>query len=155
MSTAQSTLVVSMSYEVFTVTKVELKSAPDIRRVVLSAFPSYRKHNAYISVFGEHGKTINSYWDGGSRDEYAVVELSTGKRHALPTQSHPYFNIVRNGAANTEDANVSVDHVGNVTLKHLPEGFVLVQAGTSCGKPATAHLYVPPENMAKLLGSEL
>lgn len=130
---------------------IELKSAPDVKRVITAAFPSYRKQRAFVSVFPEHGKTINSYWDGGSRDEYAIVELETGRRHALPTATHPYFDVTRYGLVNTQDDYVSVDHVGNVTLKALPDGFALVQAGTFCGKPSPAHLYVNAGNMPKYL----
>ncbi len=130
---------------------IELKNAPDIKRVVLAAFPTYKKHKVMLSVFGEHGVSINSYWDGGSRSEYVVVDMATGKRHALPTHSHPYFDVSRRGLASTENADVQVDHVGNVTLKHLPEGLALVEAGTFCGKPATAFIRVNAANMAKLL----
>ena len=129
---------------------VTLKSAPEVRRVVEAAFPSYRKHKAYISAFNG-GVNINSYWDGGSRDEYAIVELASLQRRSLPTSSHPYFDVARHGSVNAETATVSVDHVGNITLKILPEGFALVAAGTFCGKPATAHIYLNPANMAKYL----
>ena len=57
------------------------------------------------------------------------------------------------GLASTENADVEVDHVGNVTLKRLPEGFALVAAGTFCGKAATAHVYLNPANMARLLAA--
>jgi len=133
-------------------TKIELKSAPDVARVIRAAFPGYKKHNAYLMVF-RGGVSVNSYWDSGSRAEFAVVDMATGRRAALPTQSHPYFDIARAGMANTADAHVAVDARGNVTLRHLPEGFALVQAGVSCGKPATAWVYVPAENMARLLGA--
>ena len=130
---------------------VTLKDSPDVRRVVQVAFPAYKKHSAFLSAFGEHGKSINSYWDGGSRSVYVVVDMTTGKQHPLPTSTHPYFDIAARGLANASDPHVTVDHVGNVTLKHLPEGFALVQGGTFCGKQATAHVFVPAGNMAKLL----
>jgi len=129
---------------------ITLKSAPEVKAVILAAFPSYRKLKATLSVF-HGGININSYWDGGSKDEYAVVELASLQRRSLPTHSHPYFDVTRHGLANTENQDVSIDHVGNLTLKRLPEGFALVAAGTFCGKPATAHVYLNVENMAKLL----
>lgn len=130
---------------------VTLKTSPEVKRVILAAFPSYKKHSAFLSVFNG-GHSINSYWDGGSRDEYAIVELATLTRKTLPTRTHPYFEIAARGLCNQETQDVHVDHVGNVTLKHLPDGFALVSAGTFCGKPATAHVFLNPENMAKLLG---
>ncbi len=129
---------------------IELKSAPDLKRVVTAAFPGYKKHRAYVSVFNG-GVNINSYWDGGSRDEYAIVELETLQRRALPTSSHPYFDVARKGLVDVETAAISVNHIGGVTLKILPEGYALVAAGTFCGKPATAHVYLNAANMPKYL----
>lgn len=133
-------------------TRVTLKTTPDVAKVVQAAFPGYKKHQASVSAFSEeYGHSINSYWDGGSRDVYVIVELATGRIHPLPTRTHPFFEVTARGLANAEDPDVKVDHVGNITLKHLPEGFALVQGGTFCGKTATAHVILPPANLAKLL----
>lgn len=131
---------------------VVLKQHPEIKAIVTAAFPGYKKHKAWLRTMGPSGQGINSYWDGGSRAEYALVDLATGRRVALPTNTHPYFDIARAGLAGAEDSAVVVDHRGNVTLKILPEGIALVQAGTFCGKPATATVILNPANMAKLLG---
>ena len=128
---------------------VELKQSPEVKRVVNAAFPLYRKAKAWLSVFPEGGVNVNSYWDGGSRAEYAVVNLATGDRLQLPTSTHPYFDV--HGTENSEV--VSVDARGNITLKAIPEGFALVAAGTFCGKQATAHVYLHAANFAKLLPS--
>jgi hypothetical protein len=131
---------------------VELKSAKDLKAVIEAAFPSYRKRRAFVSVFNG-GARINSYWDGGSRSEFALVELASLRRASLPTATHPYFDVQARGMANASDNMVEVDHVGNITLKTLPEGFVLVEAGTFCGKAATAHVFVPAANMPKFLNA--
>jgi len=128
-----------------------LKNSPELKQVVCAAFPSYKKHDAYLSAFPESGKNINSYWDGGSRDEYAIVELATMKRQPMPTSTHPYFDVARRGMANQSNGVLESDHVGNITLKVLPEGFALVSAGVFCGKSATAHVFLNPANLAKLL----
>lgn len=130
---------------------LSMKQHPEIARIVRAAFPGYKKHNVFLSAFGEHGHSINTYWDGGSRDCYALVDLATGQQRSLPTRTHPYFDVVRAGVANQENEAIAVDHVGNVTLKVLPEGVALVQGGTFCGKPATAHVFLNPANFAKLL----
>lgn len=130
---------------------IELKNAPDLKRLVLAAFPDYRKKSVFLSVFGEHGVNVNSYWDGGSRSTYVLVNLATMQRKAMPTASHPYFDIARQGMAGQETPDVAVDHVGTVTLKRLPEGIALIKGGTFCGKPATAHIRVNAANMAKYL----
>lgn len=130
---------------------VALKNHPEIKAVVKAAFPGYKKHNAWLLVMGPSGKRINSYWDGGSKSEFALVDLATGRRKDLPTHTHPYYDIARAGLAGQEDQAVAVDERGNVTLKLLPEGIALVQAGWFCGKPATAMVWLNPANMAKLL----
>lgn len=133
---------------------IELRTAPEVKAVVLAAFPSYRKRSAFLSAF-PGSLNINSYWDGGSRDEYAIVELATMQRRAMPTSTHPYFDIAARGMANQDNGIVESDRVGNLTLKLLPEGFALVRAGTFCGKAATAHVYLNPDNFAKLLPGEV
>lgn len=131
-------------------TTVKVKENPEIKRIILAAFPNYKKHNAFVSVFNG-GANISSYWSGGSRDEHAIVEIATGRRKNLPTQTHPYFDIASRGLANTQDEFVSVDNAGNVTLKILPPGYALVTAGTFCGKAATASIKFNSEDMPKLL----
>jgi hypothetical protein len=129
---------------------IELKDAPELRQVILAAFPDYRKKKAWFSAFsGDHN--INSYWDEGSKAEYAIVELATMQRRPLPTRTHPFYEIARYGMENKETEVLRTDHVGNLYLKVLPVGFALVQAGTSCGKPATAHIFFNPDNLAKYL----
>lgn len=130
---------------------LELKSNPDVARVIRVANPSYKKRQAFVSAFSGHGVSINSYWDSGSRDYFAVVELATMTLRPLPTRAHPFFEVAARGLASTENETVAVDHVGNITLKVLPEGFALVRTGVFCGKPGTAHVYLNPANFAKLL----
>jgi hypothetical protein len=134
--------------------EIALSTRPEVKAVLKAGFPSYNKRKCYVSVW-PGSQRINSYWDGGSRDEYAIVELATLRRHPLPTSTHPYFDLAGKGIHSVEDQHVIVDHVGNVTLKHLPEGFVLISAGTFCGKPATAHIWVPAANMPRLLPETL
>jgi hypothetical protein len=131
--------------------RIELKTAPEVKRVILAGFPGYRKQDAYLDVFPAHGVNINSFWDGGSRAEFAVVELATLNRKQLPTQTHPFFDLEARGIRSMQDQFVTVSPVGNVTLKAIPEGFALIEAGTSCGKSATARVLLHPNNFAKAL----
>lgn len=123
---------------------VELKEDRTLKSIIVAAFPNYKKRSAFVSEF-HPGVSINSYWDGGSKDEYAIVHLASLRRKSLPTSTHPYFDVARHGVCETGNADVEVDHVGNIKLKRLPEGFALVRAGTFCGKPATAHVYFPAQ----------
>lgn len=130
--------------------KIDLKSAPEVKRVICAAFPGYKKHNAFLSEFSEGSSvTINSYWDGGSRSVFVLVDLATLQHKDLPTQSHPYFDM---RSVSTETPDVVVTR-GIVDLKRLPEGIALVEGGTFCGKLATAHVHVNPANLTKLLPS--
>lgn len=129
---------------------ITLKTAPELKRAILAGFPSYKKLRAYLSAFPQSGMTINSFWDGGSRDEFAVIELATNRRKNLPASSHPYFDVQAKGIAG-ESEHVAIDARGCITLKVLPEGFALISCGIFCGKPATAHVYLNPANLAKML----
>ncbi len=130
---------------------VELKAAPDLKAVILAALPNYRKRRSFVTVFPPSGVNVNSYWDGGSKSEYAIVHLETHQRRALPTSTHPYFDVAARGLANQSGSVIETDRVGNVRLKVLPEGFALVEGGTFCGKSAAAHVDLNPANMPKYL----
>lgn len=130
---------------------IELKDSPEIKHAILATFPNYRKQRAFLHEFGPSGKNVNSYWDGGSRSEYAIVYLPTMQRKALPTSTHPYFDVVRAGAAGSENQDIAIDARGNATLKRLPPDFALVEAGICCGKPATAAVHMNADNLTKFL----
>ena len=49
-----------------------------------------------------------------------------------------------------DDVNAVTFHVDP---QYSRDGFVLIQAGTFCGKAATASVYVNPANMPKLLAA--
>lgn len=129
---------------------VDLKKYPELRELIRAGFPSYRKHSARVSVF-HGGVNINSYWSGGTKDEYAIVEIATLRRKPLPTSTHPFFEVQARGMiqAAKQDSFISVDHVGNISLNVLPQGYVLIGAGTFCGKPATAHVWFNEADLPK------
>jgi len=131
---------------------IDVKLATDrtMKQIVTVAFPNYRKRTAWLSTF-RGSMNINSYWDGGSRDEYAIVRLADMARVPMPSVGHPYYEVRGAGIPQGSDQFVTVDHVGNVCLKALPAGYAIVSAGTFCGKPATAHVHVNAEDLARLL----
>jgi len=123
---------------------VTLKTSPALQAIVRAAFPSYKRHHAFVSEFSpEYGKTINTFWDGGSRDVYVLIEIATLRIKPLPTHTHPFYDVQRHIQPGQNEW-VSVDKHGMITLKQLPEGYALVQGGMFCGKPATAHVFLPP-----------
>ena len=129
-------------------TTIELKQVPELKRIVTTAFPGYKKHNVFLSVF--HEMDINSYWDGGSKDTYVLMDLETLTRKTLPTSTHPYYDVARHVQPGSNDY-VSIDGRGNITLKMLPANYAIIKGGTFCGKPVTAHVFVNADNMPKYL----
>jgi hypothetical protein len=77
-------------------------------------------------------KTLNSYWDGGSREYYYFFDLKDGKMLTMPA-NHPMFDKVPN------------------KLDHLPKGVILVNNTIFCGKELGLTFYVNQEDLAPLL----
>lgn len=112
---------------------LELKQYPELQAVVRAAFPSYRKHKVIISVTASVELT-GTFWDGGSRSSYVAVELATKRSKGAPQYAPPQFGGPR-----------------VAPCVELPPGVAIVECGTFCGKPATAHLYLHPDNATKFL----
>lgn len=74
----------------------------------------------------DHVQNVDSYWDGGSKDFYHVVNIDTGLNVA-PEGNHPFG-----------------DH-GKVGYK-LISGDILIRTGTFCGKPSTPCLLCRAED---------
>lgn len=110
---------------------------PGIGPVAQAAFPSNRKPIVVCEFAGP--VNVNSYWDGGSKDEYRLVNLETRQVWAVPT-SHPFFDRTESG-----------ERCGNLKLRELPPNTALVTGGTFCGKPATVRVMLRPENLVKML----
>ena len=112
---------------------IELKTAPELVRVIKSADNTYRKMKAFLRV----GSTVtlsNTYWDGGSRSTYTAVCLTTGHNKGAPQYAPPQFG----GPANAPTVSI-------------PEGIAIVETGVFQGKTATATVYLNPANVAKLI----
>lgn len=115
--------------------RIELKTAPEVLRVIRAADSSYRKHNAFLRVQSKVSLS-NTYWDGGSRSTYTAVDLVTLRASAADQFSPPQFGGPRTAPA-----------------VEIPEGIAIVETGVFCGKAATACVYLNPINAAKLLNA--
>lgn len=112
---------------------VNLADNRDVQRVVKSAAPDYRKREARVMPTAT--VTLDgTFWDGGSRSEYAAVELATGRVSSAPQYAPPQFG----GPMSAPVVNI-------------PVGIAIVKTGTFCGKPATATVYVNPADVAHML----
>jgi hypothetical protein len=110
---------------------------PGIGPIARAAFPDNRKPIQVCEFRGP--QNVNSYWDGGSKDEYRLVHLVTGQVWHAPT-SHPHFDRKEDGS-----------RCGGLEIRELPENVALVSGGYFCGKPATITVHLRPENMVKML----
>ena len=110
---------------------MNIPRTPEVDRIIKAAFPDYRGRT--IRLEATPPGRLDSYWDGGSRDYFAFVELRTGR--TLPVHSnHPAF----------EPGQPS-------TLRRLPSGLVLVRRSYFCGKDAGFTIYANPEDLAPAL----
>jgi len=112
---------------------IELKTAPELIRVIRAADGAYRKTKAFLRVQPTctlHG----TYWDGGSRTTYTAINLSTMRAATADQFAPPQFG----GPAQAPTVDI-------------PEGIAIVATGVFCGKPATASVYINPANAARLL----
>lgn len=112
---------------------VILKDHPELLAVVRAVDPSYRKPKAVVRV-GETVTLSGTYWSGGTRSTYTAVSLATKQSSGAPQYNPPQFG----GPASDP-------------IVTLPEGAVIVETGTFCGKKATAVINVHPANVAKVL----
>jgi hypothetical protein len=112
---------------------IELKTAPELARIVRAADGAYRKTKARL-VINPTCTLYGTYWDGGSRTTYTAVNLATMRAASAEQFAPPQFG----GPA----AAPTVD---------IPEGIAIVATGVFCGKPATASVYINPANAARLL----
>ena len=93
---------------------------PRIRSICLAAFPAYRGRK--FSVSTNIPDQLRSYWDGGSRDYYAFVNLVTRRVEPLPSH-HPL----------------------------LPPGIAIVCHSIVAGKDMGCEVMVNPCDLAPLL----
>ncbi len=108
-----------------------------IRPIVRAAFPSYNGTKARIEPFkGPMG--VNSYWDGGSRDYFALVRLADCRSMGLPT-SHPCFDRRPDGSP-----------MGALELRELPQGIALVEHSIFCGRDTGITVHVRPDDLNRL-----
>jgi hypothetical protein len=113
---------------------IVLKENPTLQTIFRKALPSYKKHTIYIHI-SQSIELWGTWWDGGSRDEYCAINSKGDHLPFTYSQDPPEFR--------TGDKKIPTIKLGN--------GVAVIRHGISCGKPATAGLYVAPEDLAKFL----
>lgn len=94
-----------------------------------SAFPDYRGRRFY-TVVQQYPIDVRSYWDGGSRDYFALLRIVDKAVHMFPAQSA---------------FDKPVEGLEHVTV---PEGWVIVRRSIFCGKETGLTVYTAPNKLA-------
>ena len=105
--------------------------APEIRDIAAKAFPGYSGRRFKVDTFGGP-MNLSSYWDGGSKTDYAIVNMKTGRSKQIP----------QNGGMGSGKP---------FRISKLPEGFAVVAHSTFRGQDMGITIYVNPENISKML----
>jgi hypothetical protein len=108
----------------------------DIKSIVKAAYPSYRGRKIRISEHTSNGMNTNSYWDGGSRDTFTVVDLAT-----LQARPIPGINPI-SPPANWRDPTT------------IEAGTAIVEHSIFCGKDAGCTVHIRPEDRALISGEK-
>ena len=87
-----------------------------------------KKRKAILARPTTEVRISGSYWDGGSRSDYFLVNIATKEVVPIPGVSPMQFGGPK------EDP-----------VQHLQPGFAIIEAGTFCGKPSTPTVYLHPE----------
>lgn len=103
---------------------IDLKSNPDVLRLIRLVSPKYRKHKAIVrraNQYTNHG----SYWDGGSRSSAFLVDAANRVRPVEGPSAPRHFG---------GGEPVTID---------IPAHGAVVVVGTFRGKTATATVVLP------------
>lgn len=104
---------------------VTLQPGTDLANIV--KLVGSKKRKAILARPTEQVALSGTYWDGGSRSDYFLVDLRTMQARPLQHVSPVQFGGPRQ------------DPVVNLEPHHA-----VVEAGTFCGKPATPTVYFHP-----------
>ena len=115
-----------------------IDAPPDLERVFRSVFTGYRGRKFRVNVT-DHVSMTDTYWDGGSKSDYAVVDLASGRRRVIP-------DLISGGFLPT--ANAALEAFRNVTI---PKGVVIVRHSIFCGKDTGLTLMVRADDLPPTL----
>jgi hypothetical protein len=95
------------------------KTTPQVKALTGSKRHTFR-------IYPRPSTSTNSYWDGGSRNEYQVINMNTGKTFTPPPGAYPFTTP------------------NEYTLQ---PGDVVIVTGTLMGKPAYPHFICREEEL--------
>jgi len=112
---------------------VHLEATPDVKAMASKVFPSYRGRKFKLDNSGR-AVNVTSYWDGGSRDYYAMIDLGTDRRLDVP-QNGTWF----------DGGPIAPDGVT------VPPGYMLAEHSIFMGKDYGITFYVNPDTAVGFL----
>ena len=110
---------------------IHLEPTSEVKAMAHTAFPSYKGRKFKLDNSG-HAVNLTSHWDGGSRDQFVILQLGSGQTKAVP-QNGTMFDRV---------------HVDDAVV---PAGFVIVEHSVFCGKDLGITFHVDPESALAFL----
>jgi len=116
---------------------INLAQAPEVKRLILAADPTYRKRTAALTVASEVALR-GTYWSGGTRATYTAVNIATRQSQTAEQYAPPQFGGPK-----------------EVPTVALPPGAVIVQTGFFCGKVSTAQVFIHPQDLNPALTGPL
>jgi hypothetical protein len=105
--------------------------APEVKQIARVAFPDYNGNKFKVELF-RGPMNLSSYWDGGSRDYYAIVNMSTMRSEPIPQGGSGHGDVP-------------------YRMTTLPDSFAVVEHTFYMGKDLGITIYVNQENMSKML----
>ncbi len=103
--------------------------APEVRAIAAIAFPGYSGKRFRVEPLSGNMR-LDSYWSGGSRDYYCLVNMETRQTIPIPENGTPFSNG------------------GQIfTLDNLPLNIALCEHSIFCGKDVGVKIYVHPDNL--------
>lgn len=115
--------------EVYGMKKISIREVGGLGRGIT------RKRDCYLSLVSQPVEAGPVYWDDGSRDDWWLVEVTTGKATPAPVwRGNPWQ--------------------GKSVLLEATPGTAVCSGGTFCGKPATVHFFVCLVDAIRLAGGK-
>ena len=120
---------------------VSVKDNPELGRVLALCGQHCGSHrDVAVKVF-TGPQSLNSYWDGGSKDYWTLIDLAQGNAFSVPS-SHPHYDRLPSG-----------DRCGNLEIGELPPNCVLVHHGYFRGKLRCPTVYSRADGLALQLAT--
>jgi len=105
------------------------RANPMVARLLAATFPDYRGRKIELRSW-DRPRTLENYWDGGTRSYWSMVEITTG-RVGTPTNDNPFEPAAHD-------------------KWDLPSGWVAVEHIIFCGHDLGIRIYARAEDLARV-----